>query len=124
MLRSLGGLLEIGWACAPEAYHETQRLVLHELERFTDNLTEEDVDIAKQAHVRGLQMDVETTAGLCILDVAELLERGRRFDLDLATAELMRVSTGDVKNLARRVLDPQTMAMAVCGPEELNEQVS
>jgi len=124
VLRSLGGLLEIGWACTPEAYEATHRLVIDELERFTDTISDAEIEIAKQAHTRGLQMDVETTAGLCVLEVSEVLERQRRFNLDQAIHEIDQVTVPQVKALAHQLFTLESMAMVVCGPENLCEKVS
>ncbi len=122
VLRSIGGLLEIGWACSPEVYAESRRQVEHELQRLAATLDDDEVAVAREAQLRALEIDAESSAALCTLDVAELLEHGRRFDLELARQEIEQVSTDQVRELAHQLLRPETMAFAVCGPEELLKQ--
>jgi predicted Zn-dependent peptidase len=117
VLRRLGGLLEIGWACAPRALPDAWKLVVEELHRVTGNLDSEEVEVAKEGLLRGLQMDVESPGVLCSLDVGELLDRGRRFDTADARRELEEVSVEDVQRMAVEVLRPDRMASAVCGPK-------
>jgi predicted Zn-dependent peptidase len=123
-LRSCGGLLEVGWACSPEVYAETRRLVNEELDRLPSSITDEEVEVAREAHVRALIIDSDNPSALCALDVAELLERGRRFDLEQAIDEVSAVTTTAVRELATSLLGPQKMAMAVCGPRGLAKQVA
>jgi predicted Zn-dependent peptidase len=117
VLRELGGLLEIGWVCATEVCGEVWRLVREELARLPDTLDAEEVAVATECLVRGIQMDAETPAGLCSLDVAEVLHRGRRFDLDAAVHEIQALELEPIRTLADELLRPERMASAVCGPE-------
>jgi predicted Zn-dependent peptidase len=113
----LGGFLEVGWACAPQAFADSWRLVLDELVRFSHDLTEEEVEVAKEGILRGLRMDMEVPAARCSLDVGEVLERSRRFDPEIACRELQAVTRDDVLRLAAEILRPDHRASAVCGPE-------
>jgi predicted Zn-dependent peptidase len=117
VLRHLGGLLEIGWACAPAAFPDALRLVREELERIAGDLTDNEVGVAKEGLARGLEMDIESPSGRCSLDVGEVLERGRRFDPETSRRELAAVTPDDVRRLASEILRPERMASAVCGPE-------
>jgi predicted Zn-dependent peptidase len=112
-----GGILEIGWACAPQAFADSWRLVLAELGRLADDLQEDEVEVAKEGILRGLRMDMESPAARCSLDVAEVIEKGRRFDPEVACRELEAVSREDVQRLAEEILRPDRRASAVCGPE-------
>ena len=97
---------------------------MQELQRLPNTLTDDEVAVAREAHLRALEIDAETPAALCALDVADLLEHGRRFDLARARQEVISVTTEAVRELAVRVLQPELMAVAVCGPEELGKQVA
>jgi predicted Zn-dependent peptidase len=117
VLRRLGGLLEIGWACAPAAFSDAWRLVGEELDRVADDLGKDEVDVAKEGLLRGLEMDLESPGGICSHDVGEVLERGRRFDPATARREYERLTVEEVRELAAEILQPKNMASAVCGPE-------
>ena len=124
VLRHLGGLLEVGWACAPQAFPDARRLVLEELGRIARDLDEEEVAAAKEGLLRGLQMDVESPGGLCALDVGEMLDHGRRFDPAASRREYEAVSVEAVRALAAEILRPDHMASAVCGPEGIATRVA
>jgi predicted Zn-dependent peptidase len=117
VLWRLGGFLEVGWACAPQAFTDSWRIVLDELVRFRKDLSEEEVEVAKEGLLRGLRMDLESPAARCSLDVGEVLERGRRFDPEVSCSELQAVSRDDVLRLADEILRPDRRASAICGPE-------
>jgi hypothetical protein len=61
---------------------------------------------------------------MCSLDVAELLDRGRRFRLDRAVDEVAAVDLEGVRRLAEQVLTRSPMASAVCGPRSVAEEVA
>ena len=113
----LGGYLEVGWACAPQAFADSWRLVLDELIRISRDIADEEVEVAKEGILRGLRMDMESPAARCSLDVGEMLERNRRFDPAVVCHELEAVTRHDVSNLAAEILRPDSFASAVCGPE-------
>jgi predicted Zn-dependent peptidase len=117
VLRRLGGILEVGWACAPTAFADTWRLVHEELGRLADDLAGDEVEVAKEGMLRGLEMDMESPGGLCSLDVGEILDRGRRFDASAARREVEEVTVEQVRLLAAEILRPERMASAICGPE-------
>jgi len=117
VLWRLGGFLEVGWACAPQAFSDSWRIVLEELVRFSRDLSVEEVEVAKEGILRGLRMDMESPAARCSLDVGEVLERERRFDPEVACRELQAVTRDDVLRLAGEILRPDRRASAVCGPE-------
>jgi len=116
-LRDPGGLLEIGWACAPEVNAEVWSLVLDEVERLPRDLSDDEVSVALEGLRRGLLMDSDLPMARCAMDVAEVLDRGRRFDLEHLRAELDAVTIDGVRELAESVLRPDRMAAALCGPE-------
>jgi predicted Zn-dependent peptidase len=117
VFRRPGGLLEVGWACAPPAFPDAWRLVNEELARLALDLTAVEVDAAKEGLLRGLRMDMESPSGWCSLDVGEYLERGRRFGPERACRELEAVTVDEVRSLAGEILRPERRASAVCGPE-------
>ena len=114
-LRRQGGMLEIGWACSTDAFPAAWRVVREEI-RGAVRPTRDEVDIAREALMRGLVMDVESPGGMCSLDVGEVLERGSRFDLETARAELEAVTPEAVQNIARQVLRLDRMASAMYTP--------
>jgi len=124
VLRRLGGILEIGWACSPEVFSQVRRLVAEELARCTTDIEADEVEVAKEGMMRGLVADAELPAACCAMDVAEVLERGRRFDLEVAAAEISNVTVAKVRALAETLLRPERMAAAVCGPEGLEIRVA
>jgi len=113
----LGGFLEVGWACAPQAFADSWRLVLDELGRISHDLADEEVEVAKEGILRGLRMDMESPSARCSLDVGEVLERSRRYDPEVVCRELEAVTHDDVLRLAAEILQPDSCASAVCGPE-------
>jgi predicted Zn-dependent peptidase len=110
-------LLEIGWACAPEVHDEVWSLVLDEVERLPRDLGDDEVEVALEGLRRGLLMDSDLPMARCAMDVAEILDRGRRFDLHAVLAELDAVTVDGVRELAESILRPERMAAALCGPE-------
>ena len=116
-LRRPGGLLEIGWACAPEVNHRVWNHVLTEVKRLPGNLAADEVEVALEGILRGLLMDSDLPMARCAMDVAEVLDRGRRFDLAKVRAEIETVTIDDVRELAESILRPDHMAAALCGPE-------
>jgi predicted Zn-dependent peptidase len=123
-LRHLGGLLEVGWACAPAAFADALAMVREELARYAGDISDDEIEVAKEGMLRGLQMDIESPSGLCGLDVGEMIERGRRFDPEAARQELNEVTIEDVRQLAEEILRLDHMASAVCGPEGAATQVA
>ncbi|MEN8165234.1 MAG: pitrilysin family protein [Acidobacteriota bacterium] len=117
LLRSVGGMLEVGWACSPDRFSTAWTMVEEEIFRLPSDITDREVEVAVQGMVRGLQMEAETAAGTASLDVAEVLERGRRFDIDSVVEEISSITPDQVREVARTILRPETMASAVCGPE-------
>ena len=113
----LGGFLEVGWACAPQAFADSWRLVLDELVRISRDLNDEEVEVAKEGILRGLRMDMESPGARCSLDVGEVLEHNRRFDPEVVCREFEAVTRDDVLSLAAEILQPDSCASAVCGPE-------
>lgn len=124
VLRNLGGLLEVGWACAEQVFDDVWRLVAEELANLVRSLDGEEVEVAKEGLVRGLEMDAESPASLASLDVSDLLQRGRPFDLELAVAETRAVTVDEVRRLASEHLQPTLMASAVCAAEGVAVQVA
>jgi predicted Zn-dependent peptidase len=123
-LRRLGGMLEIGWACTPDVYPDVRKLVFEELARCRVDIGVDEIEVAKEGILRGLAADAELPAARCAMDVAEVLERGRRFDPEIVAAEISAVAVNDVRALADGLLGPERMAAAVCAPEGLEIQVA
>ncbi len=117
VLRSLGGLLEVGWACAPSNLSEVWRLVREELETVLTNLGPEEVEVAKEGLQQGLLMEADTVGGRCSLDVGENIDHQRRFDFERISEEYRSISFDSVLEIGRRVVDFSVMAVAQCGPE-------
>lgn len=116
-LRCPGGLLEIGWACAPEVNDRVWKMVLDEVVRLPRDLSGDEVEIAREGLLRGLLMDSDLPMARCAMDVSEVLDRGRRFDLSTVRSELEAVTIEDVRVLAEDILRPDHMAAALCGPD-------
>jgi len=117
VIRGSGGLLEVGWACAPEVNDRVWDLVLAEIERLPNDLDPAEVKVAQEGLLRGLLMDSDLPAARCAMDVAEVLDRGRRFDAATVRTELENVTVDEVRALAAEILRPDRMAAALCGPE-------
>ncbi len=117
LLRSVGGILEVGWACSPDRFSTAWAMVEEEIFRLPSDISDREVEVAVQGMVRGLQMEAETAAGTASLDVAEVLERGRRFDIDSVVKEIRSITPEQVRDVARTILKPESMASAICGPE-------
>ncbi len=124
VLRSLGGLVEVGWASAPNVFSDVTRVVREEVVRLAVDLADDEVEVASEGLVRGLIMDAEDPSGLAGLDAGEVLDRGRRFDLERSLAEVRAVTPAEVVALARDILVPERMASAVCGPKGVATRVA
>jgi len=124
VLRRLGGMLEVGWACAPDVFDVVWQLVNEELDRIANDVEIDEVEVAKEGLLRGFTADSELPAARCAMDVVEVLEKGRRFDFETIAGELAAVSLNEVRQLATVVLRPERMAVAVCGPEGFEAPVS
>jgi predicted Zn-dependent peptidase len=116
VLRRQGGLLEVGWTCSPQLLNDVWRLVREELAALQARVRDGEVEVAREGLLRGLDMDAETTGGLCSMAASEVLERDRTLDLDRIVAEIRAVRTDEVATLARTMLRAEHMASAVCGP--------
>jgi len=110
-------MLEVGWACSPDRFSTAWAMVEEEIFRLPSDISDREVEVAVQGMVRGLQMEAETVAGTASLDVAEVLERGRRFDIDSVVKEISSITPEQVREVAKTILKPESMATAVCGPE-------
>jgi predicted Zn-dependent peptidase len=124
VLRSLGGLVEVGWASAPSVFPDVLRVVREEVLKLTADLSEDEVEVAREGLVRGLIMDAEDPSGLAGLEAGEVLDRGRRFDLERSLAEVRSVTRDEVAALARELLSLERMASAVCGPKGVATRVA
>jgi predicted Zn-dependent peptidase len=124
VLRRLGGLLEIGWTCAPTVFDEVWRMVDEEMRRFASSIGDDELEVAKEGIRRGLAIDAESPAERCAMDVAEILEHGRPFDYEKVTAEIEAVTTGRLRELAAELLQPEKMGAAVCGPSGFEVRVT
>ncbi len=124
VLRSAGGLLEVAWTSAPESFPTTWQLIRGELAGLAAGVCDDEVAVAREALVRGLEMDIEDCAARCAMELAEVVERGRLFDPARAADEVVAVSAAEVAALARGLLRPETMATAVCGPKGVLERVA
>ncbi len=124
VLRGAGGLFEVAWTAAPDAFAATWGLIRAELAALAQGIDDEEVAVAREALIRGLEMDVEDCGARCALELAEVVERGRAFDPGRTAAELAAVTAAEVEALARELLHPETMATAVCGPKGVLERVA
>ncbi len=122
-VRSVCGLLEVGWTCSPDRSQYVWNTVMEELRRLPLDLEDDEVEVAVQGMARALQMEAESAGGRASLDVAEVLERDRRFDLDMVLAELTAIRPARVRELAGKVLRLESMASAVCGPESVVDRL-
>ena len=123
-LRRFGGLLEVGWACSPSVFREVWLLVEEELRRIAVDLVDDEVEVALEGMIRGVEMDAELPAVRCAVDVSEVFDRGRRFDLERTREEILAVDPPQIRELAAQLLRPEDMATAVCGPEGLAARVA
>jgi len=114
VFRSPAGLIEIGWACSPEHLSESRALVLEEIRKLAESLSDEETEVAIEGMRRSLVMEAETAAGRAGLDIAEVLDRGRRFELSGALQELKAVTRTRLIGAAEVFLDLSKMASATC----------
>ena len=82
------------------------------------------MQVAKEGLSRGLTIEVEQPAAYCAMDVAEVLDRGRRFDAEEAQREIESVTLEQVREMAAALLQLDRMATAVCGPEGVSVRVA
>ena len=77
-----------------------------------------EVELARQALAAGVVLGTEGCDALMEAHAGEQLSRGRRFDRSRILAELEGVTTEHVRALARRLVRLESLAGAVCGPDE------
>ena len=124
VLRSAAGLLEIGWACGSSALSPAWKVVTETLRELAATLTDDEVAVAREGLVRGLEMDVESTGGRVALEAGEMLDFGRRFDAVRAVGELAAVDLAGVRRLVEEVVRLDHMASAMCGPADAARRVA
>ena len=114
VLRSTAGLIEVGWASSAASAPRCMELVLEEIGRLHERLETVEIATAVEGLRRALLMDSETPQGRASLDIGEILERNRRFDLQAVQAELDAVDLDRLLDAAREFLRPEIMASAIC----------
>ena len=97
--------------------HEVWKHVLAEIERLPGDLSDNEVKVAQEGLLRGLRMDSDSPMARCAMDVTEVLDHSRRFNLGAVRAELEAVTIDDVRGLAESILRLDRMAAALCGPK-------
>lgn len=119
------GLVEIAWACSPDAVRAVWGEVMAVLRRCREEgFGEEEVETARRGLLRSLEMDEEDPPARLGLEAGWLLDRGRPYDPELARRELAAVTAERVRRLAEAVLRPEVAASAVCGPDGVAELVA
>ncbi len=111
------GALEVGFSAPAERGQQAWEALLAVLEEVAAGRFEaREVELAKQALAASIALGAAAPDSLMEAHAGEYLSRGRRFSQREVEAEIRRVSPGEVRELAARVLNLDLLAGAVVGP--------
>lgn len=81
-------------------------------------ITDREVELATQALRSGVVLSSEGSDALLEAHAGEFLAYGRRFEMERLMRELDAVTPGRVRSLARKLVRPEAIGGAICGPSE------
>jgi predicted Zn-dependent peptidase len=114
---SVAGILEVVFSAPPRNLAGCWEGVCSILEDVgRGGINDREVELAVQALRSGMVLGSEGNDALLEAHAGEFLTYGRRFEMDRLMAELDAVTPGRVRSLARRLIRPEAIGGAVCGP--------
>ncbi len=115
------GLFGISAGLAPKNQERFFKEVSHILCSLSENLTEEEIELTREQFKAGLVLSNESMSAIASSAGRQLLLNGRYINLDETLKEINAVTLDEVKEAARLVTDPETIALSAVGETE-NEQ--
>ena len=80
-----------------------------------DSLTSEEIELTREQFKAGIVLSNESMSAIASSAGRQLLLNGRYIDLDETLKEISSVTLDEVKEAARLVTDPKTLALAAVG---------
>jgi len=114
---SVAGVLEIVFSAPSRnlaACWDGVSAILEDIAR--GGVGDREVELATQALRAGVVLDSEGSDALLEAHAGEFLGYGRRYEMERLLQELDAVTPGRVRSLARRLVRPEAIGGAVCGP--------
>ena len=85
------------------------------LKTLPDSITEEEVELTREQFKAGLVLSNESMTAIASSAGRQLLLSGRYVDLGQTLEEINRVTLDEVKEAARLVTEPETIALSCVG---------
>lgn len=109
------GLFGISAGLAPKNQERFFTEVAKILGTMPDSLTSEEVELTREQFKAGIVLSNESMSAIASSAGRQLLLNGRYIDLDETLKEISSVTLDEVKEAARLVTDPKTLALAAVG---------
>jgi len=116
---SVAGILEVVFSAPTRnlaGCWEGVNSILEDVAR--GGVSDREVELATQALRSGVVLGSEGNDALLEAHASEFLTYGRRYDMERLVRELDAVTPGRVRSLARRLVRPESIGGAVCGPAD------
>ncbi len=109
------GLFGISAGLAPKNQERFFTEVAKILGTMPDSLTLEEIELTREQFKAGIVLSNESMSAIASSAGRQLLLNGRYIDLDETLKEISSVTLDEVKEAARLVTDPKTLALAAVG---------
>ena len=109
------GLFGISAGLAPKNQERFFTEVAEILGTLPDSLTSEEIELTREQFKAGIVLSNESMSAIASSAGRQLLLNGRYIDLDETLKEISSVTLDEVKEAARLVTDPKTLALAAVG---------
>ncbi len=119
------GIFSVSAGIPAKRLQEVVSVVVEELARISDEeVTPEELKIAQNVTASGLVLGLETSNSLAhFYGAQEIMRLARKTPKEL-TREIRAVTTGDIRRLARKLLAPDALHLAVVGPIKGEEKLA
>jgi len=111
-----GGLFVIYGAMSPSAAPQVTTLILKEIERLKDGISEAELQRAQESYKGAVMLSLESTGSRMYKLARSQVYYGRQVTLDEILSRIDAVTAVQVAAMAQEVLVPERMAMAAIGP--------
>jgi predicted Zn-dependent peptidase len=119
------GMLGISAGVSPDKVVDAVKVILEELETLTaEPVGDEELQKAKDYTVGSFRLSLESTMALGQRAGESLLTLGEIEPIESVVAKLRAVTSEDVLRVASRVLRQEKAAVALVGPETLDEELA
>ncbi|MBL4908200.1 MAG: insulinase family protein [Sneathiella sp.] len=110
------GLFSVYAGTGPDQIEELSGVIIDELLKATETITEKEVDRARAQHKAGLLMGQESPAARCEVHARQMLIYGRVIPPAEITAQINAVSAERIQQVAKRLFATATPTVAAMGP--------